>query len=144
MPSSNDSARLALETLVILVSRPAGARVFSAVEDLSPLTEIAPSQPLVMDALSYAWLNDMAANIARPEYKRVLRSKIDSTIGSLVSSFKGTDAVTLLAFLSRLLPRLDPDVSSPTHHHRRRRTLTGNLGPPTESQLAASRWEIHP
>ncbi|GAB1320727.1 hypothetical protein MFIFM68171_10937 [Madurella fahalii] len=103
---SNDSTRLALETLVTLVSQPGGARVFTAVEDLTPLTEIAPSEPLVLDTLSYAWLNDMATAVD----KTVLRSNIDSTIGRLVSSFKGTDAVTLLAFLAALLPRLEPDV----------------------------------
>jgi hypothetical protein len=45
--------------------------------------------------------------------KSMLRSKIDSTISSLVSSFKGTDAVTLLSFLANLLPRLEPEVSHP-------------------------------
>ncbi|KAL2021020.1 hypothetical protein VTK56DRAFT_7675 [Thermocarpiscus australiensis] len=103
---SNDSTRLALETLVSLVSQPNGARVFLGVEDLTPLTETAPSQPLVLDILFYAWLNAMTA----ASDKSSLRTKIDSTIGNLVSSFKGTDAVTLLAFLANLLPRLEPEV----------------------------------
>ncbi len=107
--SSDDTTRLALETLVSLVSQPDGARVFTAVEDLSPLTETASSQPLALDALLYAWLNAMAVTAD----KHSLRSKVDSTINSLVSSFKGTDAVTLLSFLSRLLPRLQPEVSCP-------------------------------
>lgn len=103
---SSETARLALETLVSLVNQPAGARVFVAAEDLSPLTEIAPSQPLVLDALSHAWLNSMADATDKAK----LRSTIDKTVGTLVSSFKGTDAVTLLDFLANLLPRLDPEI----------------------------------
>ncbi|KAK3332458.1 Neurochondrin-domain-containing protein [Cercophora scortea] len=108
---SNDTARLVLETLLSLVSQPDGARVFNAVEDLTPLTEIAPSQPLVLETLGYAWLSSMAATAD----KGSLGSKIDNTISNLVSSFKGTDAVTLLDFLAKLLPRLEPELipSSP-------------------------------
>jgi hypothetical protein len=95
--------------LLSLVSHPDGAAVFTAIDDLSPLTEIAPSQPLVLDTLLHAWVNAMTAT---PD-KAKLRSKIDSTISSLVSSFKGTDAVTLLSFLATLLPRLEPEVSHP-------------------------------
>jgi hypothetical protein len=91
------------------VSYPDGAAVFAGIADLSPLTEIAPSQPLALDTLLHAWLNAMTAT---PD-KSMLRSKIDSTISSLVSSFKGTDAVTLLSFLANLLPRLEPEVSHP-------------------------------
>ncbi|SPQ25989.1 e9b59b6a-f39c-4d2a-9b94-75afe2ab05bc [Thermothielavioides terrestris] len=103
---SNDTTRLALETLVSLVSHPDGAQAFTAIDDISPLTEVASSQPLVLDTLLYAWLNATAAGADKTK----LRSKMDATIGSLVSSFKGTDAVTLLAFLGSLLPRLEPEV----------------------------------
>ncbi|KAK4033201.1 Neurochondrin-domain-containing protein [Parachaetomium inaequale] len=103
---SEETTRLTLETLVSLVSQPDGARIFTTVEDLSPLTEIASSQPLALDTLLYAWLNAMTAT---PD-KRSLGSKIDTTISSLVASFKGTDAVTLLSFLASLLPRLEPEV----------------------------------
>ncbi|KAK4248370.1 Neurochondrin-domain-containing protein [Corynascus novoguineensis] len=106
---SDETTRLTLETLVSLVSRSDGARVFTTVEDLSPLTEIASSQPLALDTLLYAWLNAAA----EATDKNRLRSKIDSTIGSLVASFKGTDAVTLLSFLASLLPKLDPEVLPP-------------------------------
>jgi hypothetical protein len=94
---------------VSLVSQPDGAHAFTAVEDLSPLTEIAPSQPLALDVLLYAWLNAMTAT---PD-KNSLRIKIGATISSLVASFKGTDAVTLLSFLASLLPRLEPEVGYP-------------------------------
>ncbi|KAK4241685.1 e9b59b6a-f39c-4d2a-9b94-75afe2ab05bc [Achaetomium macrosporum] len=106
---SNDTTRLALETLLSLVSQPSGAQIFAAVEDLSPLTEIASSQPLALDTLLYAWLNAMTAATDKTN----LKSKIDRTVGSLVSSFKGTDAVTLLSFLANLLPRLEPEVLPP-------------------------------
>ncbi len=86
-----------------------GAKVFTEIQDLSPLTEIAPSQPLAVDTLLHAWLT--AATTVSD--KSSLSSKIDSTIGSLISSFKGTDAVTLLSFLANLLPRLDSEVSYP-------------------------------
>ncbi|KAH6624403.1 Neurochondrin-domain-containing protein [Chaetomium sp. MPI-SDFR-AT-0129] len=104
--SSDETTKLALETLVSLVSQPEGARAFTAVEDLSPLTEIASSQPLALDVLLYAWLNAMAV----VTNKDSLRSKMDSTIGSLVVSFKGTDAVTLLSFLGNLLPKLEAEI----------------------------------
>lgn len=82
--------------------------MFISIEDLSPLTEIAPSQPLALDTLLHGWLNAMT----RVENKSSYRLDIGRTIGNLVSSFKGTDAVTLLAFLANLLPRLEPEVSS--------------------------------
>ncbi|KAK1751565.1 e9b59b6a-f39c-4d2a-9b94-75afe2ab05bc [Echria macrotheca] len=105
---SGDTLKAALETLISLVSKPEGAKVFVGVQDLTPLTENAPSQPLTLDVLLHAWLNAMpAAN------KDHLRSIIDQTIGNLVSSFKGTDGVTLLAFLADLLPRLEPEVLPP-------------------------------
>ncbi|KAL2136334.1 hypothetical protein VTI74DRAFT_4368 [Chaetomium olivicolor] len=103
---SNETTRLALETLVSLVSQPDGARVFTAIEDISPLTEIASSEPLALDTLLRAWLFAMSGT----RDSTGLRSKIDSTISSLVSSFKGTDGVTLLSFLGNLLPRLEPEI----------------------------------
>lgn len=125
--SSNDSTRLALETLVSLVSQPEGAKVFTLVEDLTPLTEIAASQPLALDTLLYAWLNAMTTAAD----KRSLGIKVDITIGSLVSSFKGTDAVTLLSFLASLLPRLDPEVSTPERQYQATHSLTSRFSHPT-------------
>ncbi|KAK0623118.1 Neurochondrin-domain-containing protein [Immersiella caudata] len=97
-----------LETLVSLVSQPEGARVLVSVKDLTPLTEIASSQPLALEVLLHAWLNS-----APVTEKVVLSSTIDKTVGNLVASFKGTDAVTLLDFLSKLLPGLEPEVLPP-------------------------------
>ncbi|KAL1843774.1 hypothetical protein VTJ49DRAFT_7484 [Mycothermus thermophilus] len=104
--SSQDTARLILETLISLVSQPEGARVFVGVQDLSPLTEMAPSQRLALDTLLHASLSAMTPDTD----KASLRSKIDSTIASLAASFTGTDAVTLLSFLADLIPRLEPEV----------------------------------
>lgn len=51
--------------------------------------------------------------MAIPEDNRgPLRLKIDETIKALVSSFTGTDTVTLLQFLANLLRNLDPEVST--------------------------------
>ena len=71
------------------------------------MTEIAPSHPLVLEIFSLAWLQSMTADT---DDDFALASKIDHTIESLVASFKGTDAVTLMAFLAGLLQKLDPKV----------------------------------
>ncbi|KAK4455866.1 Neurochondrin-domain-containing protein [Podospora aff. communis PSN243] len=98
-----------LETLVSLVSQPAGALVLVSVEDLSPLTEIASSQPLALEVLLHTWLN--SSSVAD---KAGLPLTIDKTVGNLVASFKGTDAVTLLDFLAKLLRGLEPEVLPPS------------------------------
>lgn len=88
-------------------------------DDLSPLIETAPSRPIVLDifAMACAWLQGQSAT---PEEKSKLSAKVDQIIQGLVLSFKGTDGVTLLAFLSDLLRRLDPEVTylpePPSHH----------------------------
>ncbi|KAA8632084.1 hypothetical protein SMACR_02207 [Sordaria macrospora] len=103
---SPETTKLVLETLSSLVTTPDGARAFISLEDASTLIEIAPSHPLVLDIFFYAWLNVMTST----QEKNLLRTKIDTTITALVSSFKGTDAVTLLDFLANLLSRLEPQV----------------------------------
>lgn len=94
-----------------LVSHVEGAKEFTAVEDISPLTEIASSQPLVLDILLFSWVNPASVS----EDKSALSSNIDKTIQVLVASFKGTDGVTLLDFLGQLLRRLEPEVSWISH-----------------------------
>jgi hypothetical protein len=92
-----------------LVSQPGGAATLIALDDLSPLIEIAPSRPIVLEifSMAFAWLQQQTTT---PEEKQKLMGKVDGLIQGLVLSFKGTDAVTLLAFLSNLLRRLDPEV----------------------------------
>ncbi|RDA84266.1 hypothetical protein CP532_1980 [Ophiocordyceps camponoti-leonardi (nom. inval.)] len=104
--SSVETTNLTLQILHTLVSSPKGARVFVNCEDLSPLTEDAPSHPLVLEILSFAWLNAMADTGDRD----VLSRKIDESMQSLASSFTGTDAVTLLEFLGAFLRQADPAV----------------------------------
>lgn len=105
--SSAPTEELILQTLASLVSQQNGAVALIQVDDLSPLTEIAPSHPLVLDIFSLAWLQSMTAEI---NDGNALAAKIERTIESLVASFKGTDAVTLLACLADLLRKLDPKV----------------------------------
>lgn len=95
-----------LETLVSLVNDPEGARVFVTIEDITAVTEIAPTQPLALEVLLHAWLNATTGVVN----KKGLTESISKNINNVVASFKGTDAVTLLDFLANLLPRLDPEV----------------------------------
>lgn len=104
--SSDETTQLILETLLTLVNSPKGARKFLAVDDLSCLIEIAPAQPLVLDLFLHAFTQ---STISVKETSS-LSSRIDSTIKALAVSFKGTDGVTLLNFVDRLLRRLDPEV----------------------------------
>lgn len=91
-------------------------------EDISPLTEVAPSHPEALQILSFAWLHAQNAT----QDHAALRGKIDNTIQQLVSSFKGTDGVTLLEFLGSFLHHADPEVCPSAqiqecihlHHHR--------------------------
>ncbi|RKK15242.1 hypothetical protein BFJ66_g2726 [Fusarium oxysporum f. sp. cepae] len=97
--SSEDTTKLILQLLHTLASSQQGAQEFIKVEDFSSLTEIAPSHAQVLDIFCFAWLNSMTT-IEDPS---TLVRQIDDTIQSLVSSFTGTDAVTLLEFLGYFL-----------------------------------------
>ncbi|EMT70279.1 hypothetical protein FOC4_g10008725 [Fusarium odoratissimum] len=97
--SSEDTTKLILQLLHTLASSQQGAQELINVEDFSSLTEIAPSHAQVLDIFCFAWLNSMTT-IEDPS---TLVRQIDDTIQSLVSSFTGTDAVTLLEFLGYFL-----------------------------------------
>lgn len=103
--SSEVTTQLILQTLLVLVSYPDGAKEFTCIEDISPLTEIAPSHPLVLDVFLYAY----AQSATWIEDQPSIHANIGKIIQSLVASFKSTDAVTLLNFLDQLLRRLDPE-----------------------------------
>ncbi|KUI64855.1 Uncharacterized protein C16C4.02c [Cytospora mali] len=103
--SSEGTTQLILQTLLTLVSYPDGAKGFVGIEDVSPLVEIAPSHPLVLDVFLYAY----AQSAPLVDDQSRLRTNIGKTVQSLIASFKGTDAVTLLSFLDQLLRRLDPE-----------------------------------
>ncbi|KLO88409.1 uncharacterized protein LW93_5581 [Fusarium fujikuroi] len=97
--SSEDTTKLILQLLHTLASSQQGAQEFIKVKDFSSLTEIAPSHAQVLDIFCFAWLNSMTTI----EHPSTLVRQIDDTIQSLVSSFTGTDAVTLLEFLGYVL-----------------------------------------
>ncbi|KAG8161674.1 hypothetical protein KVR01_008661 [Diaporthe batatas] len=147
--SSKETTQLVLQTLLTLVSRPEGAKEFVSVDDVSALIEIAPSQPLALNIFLYAY----AQSAAFVEDAASMQSKLDNIIQSLVASFKGTDAVTLLAFLAELLRRLSPECL--TQNPAWLKTITGfirNLvtskptaaGRAAYTNLAATLLQIYP
>jgi hypothetical protein len=75
--------------------------------DISPLIEIAPQQPLVLDILSYTWAN---ASLEPTQCSKVTQS-ITDIIPKLLLSFRDTDAVTLISFVGGVLPKLNSEVS---------------------------------
>ncbi|ROW12291.1 hypothetical protein VMCG_00634 [Cytospora schulzeri] len=103
--ASGDTTQLILQTLLTLVSYPDGAKELASIEDVSPLIEIAPSHPFVLDVFLYAY----AQSATLVDDQSSLRSNIGKTVQGLIASFKGTDAVTLLDFFDQLLRRLDPE-----------------------------------
>ncbi|KAF5579534.1 hypothetical protein FPCIR_11068 [Fusarium pseudocircinatum] len=98
--------RIPLLVNAVLYSSQQGAQEFIKVEDFSSLTEIAPSHAQVLDIFCFAWLNSMT----NTEDPLTLARQIDDTIQSLVSSFTGTDAVTLLEFLGYFLRRANSSI----------------------------------
>ncbi|KAF4123237.1 Pyruvate/2-oxoglutarate dehydrogenase complex, dihydrolipoamide dehydrogenase (E3) component [Geosmithia morbida] len=106
LQSSPETTLLILQLLNTLASTRAGAESFIKVDDISPLTEIAPSNPLALDVLRYAWLHAMGGSLP----KRTLSESISKTLKILVPSFTGTDAVTLLDFLGDLLRQADKEI----------------------------------
>lgn len=103
---AESATTLILQTLATLVSRTEGAAVFNtSVTDLSPLTELAPEQPLVLEILLRAWLHGLLATTSSdsPSDVDAITHTINATLPALAAAFKGTDGVTLLDFLARLL-----------------------------------------
>ncbi|KAJ6444680.1 ATPases NBP35 [Purpureocillium lavendulum] len=104
--SYDETTILIVQVLHSVASTKNGAHAVVQVEDLSPLTETAPAHPEAMDVLRFAWLNSMTV----VDDKRALSAKINEAIQSLVSSFTGTDAVTLLEFLGAFLRQADATI----------------------------------
>ncbi|RYP47406.1 hypothetical protein DL768_006521 [Monosporascus sp. mg162] len=101
--SSKETAGVIIETLLTLVSFPEGARIFAAldIDEWTPLIEIAPEHPHVLSIFIWAWERGTTA-LADQQSRNGMRNKIDQSIQSLVASFSGTDATSLLEFLSHL------------------------------------------
>ncbi|KAF9871662.1 hypothetical protein CkaCkLH20_10860 [Colletotrichum karsti] len=104
LQSSGETSQLIVQTILTLVVYPEGAKVFVDIEDVSSLVEIAPDNPSALEIFSFAYINCM--DLA--EDRTILQAKIDSTIRALVSTFTGTDGVTLLEFLGKFLRNSDP------------------------------------
>ncbi|OAA79639.1 hypothetical protein LEL_03125 [Akanthomyces lecanii RCEF 1005] len=103
--SKGETTRLLLQLLYTLVNSKDGAAAFMEVEDTTPLTEIATSHAMVLDIFCRAWLNNMASGAAGAG----LSQKIEAVLQNLVVLFKGTDAVTYLAFLGTFLSQATPE-----------------------------------
>ncbi|KAI1758797.1 DUF1941-domain-containing protein [Hypoxylon sp. FL1150] len=106
--SSKETTRVIIETLLTLVTGPEGARaiVDLDVDDWSPLIEIAPEHPHILTIFIWAWEKG-TINLEDDQSREVVRTKIDKGIQAFVSSFIGTDATSLLEFISHVLRNLD-------------------------------------
>ncbi|OAQ99142.1 hypothetical protein LLEC1_05844 [Akanthomyces lecanii] len=104
--STGETTDFLLQLLYTLVSSEDGAAVFMEVEDTTPLTEMATSHAMVLDIFCRAWLNHMASGAAGAG----LSQKIEAVLQNLVVLFKGTDAVTYLAFLGTFLSQATTEV----------------------------------
>ncbi|RDL34319.1 Uncharacterized protein BP5553_07447 [Venustampulla echinocandica] len=107
--STSSTTELILQSLLTIVSQPEGALEMLRVQDLSPLIEIATQHSLVLDILSYTWLNASTVNTEIP----AVRQSIDNVLTKLVVVFKQTDAVTLMQSVADFLPKLPAETLSP-------------------------------
>jgi hypothetical protein len=89
-----------------IVSQPEGSLEILRVEDLSPLTEIAPQNSSVLDILTFAWIN---ASAISNEMGGVQES-INKYMPKLLTTFKDTDGVTLISGFGSMIPKLSPEV----------------------------------
>lgn len=131
-----------LQLLYTLVSCQEGAMALVRIDDLSSITEIAPSHAIAMDILLHAWLNAMVV-VDDTSY---LADHIDRNVQSLVASFRGTDAVTLLEFLGQLLRQASSEVSATTYKRHDVNDLTKILfasGYPSKSQVAQCSRQLY-
>ncbi|KAI9641206.1 hypothetical protein NHQ30_010006 [Ciborinia camelliae] len=103
--SSPETTQLILQTLLTIVSQVEGSLELLKVEDVSPLTEIAPQYPLVLDILNYTWANGSTINTE----VQAVHGSINRLIPNLLVVFKGTDAVTFLSFVASFIPKLSSE-----------------------------------
>src|SRR4051794_13284840 len=104
--SSPETTPLILQTLLTIVSQSEGALKLLKVDDLSPMTEIAAQNPLVLEILNFTWAN--ASTIISEV--QVVKASINELIPKLLLVFKGTDGVTFLSFIANLFPKIPPEV----------------------------------
>ncbi|OBT64652.1 hypothetical protein VE03_05831 [Pseudogymnoascus sp. 23342-1-I1] len=104
--SSPESTVLVLQTLLTLASCTVGASQILQVKDVTPLTELATQQPLVLDVIGLSWSN---ASTTKSNLN-IVSSSIDDIMPKLIVVFKDTDAVTLLAFSADTFSKVPPEV----------------------------------
>jgi hypothetical protein len=88
-------------------SQPEGALELLSLPDLAPLIQMATEYPLVLEIINYAWI----ALSATGTEVQTIRESIEKIMPALVTTFKDTDAVTLINFVGNLLPKLEFEVS---------------------------------
>ncbi|KAI1143926.1 DUF1941-domain-containing protein [Hypoxylon sp. FL0543] len=108
LQSSKETTPVIIETLLTLITVPEGAKIFAnlEVDDWAPLIEIAPEHSHVLTIFIWAWERG-TTGLEDEQAREAMRAKIDSGIQSFVSSFIGTDATSLLEFISHVLRNLD-------------------------------------
>ncbi|KAI0887189.1 DUF1941-domain-containing protein [Annulohypoxylon maeteangense] len=106
--SSKETTKVIIETLLTLITIPDGAKIFAnlEVDDWASLIEIAPEHSHVLSIFIWAWEKG-TAGLEDQKAKDLMRDKIDGGVQSFVSSFIGTDATSLLEFISHILRNLD-------------------------------------
>lgn len=109
--SPKETTKVIIEALLTLISVPDGARIFAnlEVDDWTSLIEIAPEHSHVLTIFIWAWERG-TIGLEDEKEKGLMRAKIDNGIQSFVSSFIGTDATSLLEFVSHILRNLDEDL----------------------------------
>ncbi|KAI9826392.1 MAG: hypothetical protein M1832_000309 [Thelocarpon impressellum] len=95
--SSPQTTTQILQTLLTFSSRPRGAVALWHVDDMSPLVEIAPQQPLSLDVIRYMILH-------QPVEEEDLTDKLHGLISALVLAFRDGNAHVLFHFLAEVLP----------------------------------------
>ncbi|KAL7626802.1 hypothetical protein AAE478_003576 [Parahypoxylon ruwenzoriense] len=106
--SSKETTQVIIKTLLTLVVVPEGAKCFADldIDDWAPLIEIAPEHPHVMTIFIWAWEKG-TTGLVDEKSTAAMRAKIDEAIQSFISSFIGTDAASLLLFISHVLRNTD-------------------------------------
>jgi hypothetical protein len=141
MRSSSETTERLLQLLLAIVSTQQGSEALVKLDDISPLTETAPSHPATLDIIARAWLTYMF----HASDKLQVGKKIDQTIQSLVVSFKGTDAVTLLDFLGIFLRQIDSTVRLYSTRSCLESSLTCTLtGSSSSPQMARGSYWLYP
>ncbi|OTB20377.1 hypothetical protein K445DRAFT_72027 [Daldinia sp. EC12] len=109
--SSKETTQVIIETLLTLVATPGGAKSFVDldIDDWTPLIEIAPEHSHVLTIFIWAWERG-PSNLEDEAARESMRTKIDQGIQSFVSSFIGTDATSLLEFISHILRNLNENL----------------------------------